>query len=622
MTVEDIVKTFVEPAQFKRLRQPVNSLLSGPRGAGKTTMMKMLQPEALEKWSSPNAMTISNEIAYTGVFIATDRTWKRQIEPPIRGDKPFHPVVSIITEAAFTCHVLREIVLAMRYRLSPEWPGTVKRSRGRIIDGSEASLSMKVADLSGLDKYEPSLNGVADALTIRLARLYGLQKAYRNGEEPPIPGWITTDCLAAASAVIDLFNRAVQQENHQWALLFDEMELAPTMIVQSLIDGMRGLPENLLLKLSISPVQPELSVLNLPYAGVPGQDFDLIQLTSARQSNSVEIGRRMLVAELKRRNIQVSPVRLLGKSVFASNDEGDGGVDRTDASARYSSYATNSSLLRRYKSLASIDKTFSEWLRDKDVDLDDLERLSPSDRAAKLRKIRNLVVVREHYRKAETMRRSRKSYGLYTGMDTVAAFCDGNPRLLTALIGQMLAPRTIIEGRVSRPDQSKAIESVMSRFFALIDSAEGVRDKRGHIATLADLVDQIGDALADRVIDFPFSDNVPLSFSVDRGVSDEAMQLLQSGINIGVFIHIPKRSDRRLRSDERVPLDLAGEQFRLSYVLAPYFGLPVRLGRSVALSDLLSQRARYRREGKSKVINEGHTVSQQYSFFPDLTKAE
>jgi hypothetical protein len=584
LPVRQIVDTFVEPGQFARLRRPINSLLSGPRGSGKTTMMKMLQPIALELWDSPAAEDVSSEIPYTGVFIATDRAWKRQLEPPIVEENLLGPEIRLVAEAAFTTHVLRQVVDAMTYRLSPHSRGRVKRSRARLEGGYDIKkLAANIARLVQLEYYEPSLTGIADSLTIRLSNLQGLQKSLREGRKFDIPEWVQADCLGIATAAINLFNRAVGQEDHQWALLFDEMELAPTSIVESLLKAMRGLPENVVLKLSISPVQPELFVLNLPYAGVHGQDFELIQLTYARQQNAIELGRRMLSAEAERRHFHTaSAVGLLGRSVFSSFDDGGGG--RTEGAARENPYAKSSELWKIFRRLEQIDPSFRNWLEQRNVDLNQLERLGPSERAATLRKVRNIVVVRESYRNASASRRSRKSYTLYTGADTVLTVCDGNPRLLTALLGQMLSDPEPTRGRVSRAVQSQAINSVIGRFFALIDSAEAVPLKNG-IATLSNLVHLIGEGFADRVIEQAFNDNVALAFSVDRGVSEATLKLLRIGINMGVFVHIPRRG-----VDERVPLDLYGERFRLSYVLAPYFGLPIRLGPAVRLTALIRPR--------------------------------
>jgi hypothetical protein len=595
MPVRQVVESFVENDAFTRLLRPVNTLLSGPRGSGKTTLMKMLQPMALELWTASSAISVSEQIPYTGVFIATDRTWKRQLEPHGSGGSPYEPKLRLIANAAFSMHVLREIIVAMQHRLSSPSPGLVRRSRAVLSPEGTYRLTANLARVARLDSFEPSLDGLVDALTIRLANLRAVQNALKTGTSTVVPKWSNIDALSAAEASIDIFNRAVKQDDHQWALLFDEMELAPTELVMSLLDAMRGQPRNILLKLSLSPVQPELSMLHLPHAGVHGQDFELIQLNYARQGDSLHFGGEMLRSAIQRRGLpNIDRTQLLGRSLFSSSDEGAGGQDREEMTSRRNNpYRKGSPLWKRYHSLAQIDPSFASWLARNGVDLNGLDGLDPIARAAKLRKVRNLVVVRQHYRSLRAGRRSRKSYELYVGADTILALCDGNARLLTALIVQLLGQTYssyVPALPLSTTRQSQAIESIIKRFFALVYAAEAVNLPSGGKVTLADLIHRIGESLASGVVEDPFSDNAPLTFFVDRRTSPQVIRLLQLGLNVGAFVHIPKRPDYR------VPLDLQGEQFRLTYVLAPYFGLPVRLGPSVALSSLLA----YSRRSGSK----------------------
>ncbi|MFT4394615.1 hypothetical protein ACLTEW_06735 [Gordonia lacunae] len=588
MPVAAIVESFAEPIEFERLRRPVNSLLSGPRGSGKTTMMKMLQPAALELWNTEGALHASSEIPYTGVFIATDRAWKRQIRPKLVDDNPFGPEIDTVAAAAFTTHVLRELTAAMRFRLSLPSQGLVKRPRV-VLSDPEDRLAMSLARVAHFTEFEPSLKGVWEALTVRMSHLREITKSLKEGRNFPIPDWVQVECIGAVCVFVDLFNDAVRDDQHQWALLFDEMELAPTSIVESLLDAMRGLPQNLLLKLSLSPVQPELSALHVPYAAVDGQDFELIRLSYPHQAASIDIGSRMLRESCGRRGLEVRDIAgILGRSVFASGDDGGGGRDRLDNSQSGNPYARNSTLWKKYKRLEKSDPSFSAWLSKNNVQLDGLESLSPVMRAAKLRKIRNLVVVREHYLREENRRRSRKSYELYTGADTLLLLCDGNARMLTALLGELVAVVNPETRRIDVPVQSLAIDHIIRRFFALIDSSEAVKAPSGEIATLNQLIQRIGDEFARHVISDPFSDNMALSFTVDKRVTRSTITLLQVGINVGAFVHVPKKSDTL------IPIDLVGEQFRLSYVLAPYFGLPVRLGRAINLSTLLVRGSRTR----------------------------
>jgi hypothetical protein len=615
MSVTQIAESFVYHDAFLRLSRPVNSLLSGPRGSGKTTLMKMLQPMALELWNGPQAETVRTQVTYTGVFVATDRTWKRQLEPYIAPDNPFRPELEIVANASFSMHVVRELLLTMAFRTRSATTPPVLTPTADIPSGSMRNLTINFARLLRVEgPLEPTFGGLADALSIRLAELQGLQVALRQGRNFPIPAWIQVDCISVAEAITDMFNRAANQPQHRWALLFDEMELAPPTIVLSLLDSMRGQPQHLLLKLSLSPLQPELSVLHRPYAGVHGQDFELIQLNHAKQSESLSFARSMLMSALQRRNLPFeSPKQFLGNSLFSSGDDGTGGQDRDDIESPRNPYAMKQPLWKRFASLAQGDVTFRDWLDRNGVALDGLDGLSPVMRASKLRKVRNLVVVREFYRRSENRRRSRKTYELYSGADTVIAFLDGNARMLTALIGHLIEPSISQDSKrgVSRETQSRAVDSIIRRFFALIYAAEGVVLADGTTVTLADLVHRIGQAISEAVVDDPFSDNVPLSFYVDRRVPAATVRLIHLGINMGVFIHIPRKPDAH------VPLDLEGEKLRLCYVLAPFYGLPVRLGPAVGLTALLSRHRRSRRSASRSPSFWGATGSLQQPLFDD-----
>lgn len=592
MAVNQIVDSFIEPPAFAQLIQPVNSLLCGPRGSGKTTMMKMLQPRALDLWTGERADIVRGQIDYLGVFVATDRTWKSQLQPKVQESR-FGPEIELVGQAAFTSHVLREIISTMRYKLGSSGADAGMR---HLADSESLPLVKALARVAGIEETEPSLFGLEIALSTRMSNLFSLQTRLREERKFDLPSFVGLECLSVATAAIDIFNRFSGHENLQWALLFDEMELAPTKIVTSLLDAMRGQPENLILKLSLSPVQPELSVLHRPFAGTDGQDFDLIQLSYAKQNDSLDLGRKMLMAEARRRGVNARrPQELIGVSDFSSLDDGGGGMDRREYQGRGNPYASNSKLWQKYKSLSDSDESFRAYLARRGIDLQKLESLSPVERAARLRKVRNIVVVREFYRKVAFRRRSRKSYSLYSGADTLILLCDGNARLLKALSGELFSSAEPAGLPIRRDAQSRVVESIISRFRNLIYSAEAVERADGRCVTLDELVDRIGAVLASGLIDEPFTDDPILTFVVDRKVSTETIQLLRIGINAGVFVHIAERSDNR------VPLDLIGERFRLSYVLAPFFGLPVRLGRKANLSTLL---------GKSFRLNEAPTTAR------------
>lgn len=619
-----VAKSFVPPHNFYTLVSPDNSLLSGPRGSGKTTLLKMLQPEALEEWEHPIATHVRSIVNYTGVFIATDRAWKEQLLP--RGDRPeaVAEVLRYLASSAFTTHVLRELTYAMAFRVHSRPPSELVEPHPRVNLDPRAELRLvrKLSNIAGLAAEADTLGDLSDLLTSRLVNLGGIRASFTdlrhspNGPQSDVNArnWLDLDCLTLAEGAIELFNNAAGERSHQWALLFDELELAPPSIVEALIDAMRGQSALTLFKLSLSPVQPELAKLHLPNAGVHGQDFEIIRLTYPGQLEALGFARALMSAEILKREYEreVSAEQLLGASAFSSVDQTSEDDESDTGSRAKDPYAVGTELWQRYERLAESDPSFAEWLERNDVDLFDLGRLSPVDRASKLRKIRNLVVVREFFRSPER-KRSRKSHSLYTGANALLTVVDGNPRMLKALVGQLLPASIPPSGRipqVPRAEQSRALDSVLARFLALIRSLPVVEMDGGRTFEVEQLLDLIGSSLAAGVVEEPFNDNVPTCFRVDRGTPAHVVRRLQLALNAGAIVHIPKDAGQLVRPD------LLGEEFRFSHILAPHYGLPLRLGKAVPLGRLLRmtrdgawrvvRTSRGRRRGSVEAVDGGH----------------
>jgi hypothetical protein len=79
LSPESVARTFIPSEKFAELAARCHSIVIGPRGSGKTSLLKMLQTTALETWNHEEAGEYRSRIDYTGVFIATDISWKEQL---------------------------------------------------------------------------------------------------------------------------------------------------------------------------------------------------------------------------------------------------------------------------------------------------------------------------------------------------------------------------------------------------------------------------------------------------------------------------------------------------------------------------------------------------------------
>ena len=567
----EVARTFVAPEYFQQLVQSDNAILVGPRGSGKTTLLKMLQSEALERWQSPNAELAASEVRSTGVFVGADRLWSEQLSASSGINK------DLVGMAAYSSHIALSLSRAMEYRVRGNEEGASRKHlRVVLARSAEREIASSFVDYFRLGKSAYDFDGVRRAVHGRLVELGQLRQAIRRGTAE-VPSWLEVDPLSAVRALTMDFNDYVGQPGHRWSLLFDELELAPRGILEDLLSQLRGGAPHLNYKLSLVPVVGQSRLLGGEFGAVEGQDVDYISLTDASRFSASRFTKSLLEHQLASRvpPINVTPHRILGDSAFDSADSSGPGARLSSA------YAPGGLVWEAMKRLRESDTSFANYLSRSQIDLNSLTTLSPDQRAAKVRKMRNVVVVRDYYRMAGR-RRSRKSLELYSGAATVLALPDGNPRMAMALIRELFSKWDRDSSNTISPSaQGEAIEIVLNRFVALLAAQEAERIG-GSASTVLQLVDNIGSNLATRVLDGNFSPDVPAAFKVDADVDQRLYPLIERAVNAGAFV--PVRSS----GAENLSASVAEQTYRLSYLLAPRFGLPIRAGKSVALSNLLT----------------------------------
>lgn len=555
-----VAERFVAPPQFWDVVSESNTVLTGPRGSGKTTLLKMLAASALEQWQDPQAARARSEVTYSGVFVPADRSWSGQVdsladqfEPELRG---------AVGLATFCIHALRSLSACAAMRVTPA-EGAVSHDRVLMDREAQEQIVAAVWKLWGLTEPVGSFTGLRFALSDLLVELGKLARRARRSAsaKTELEGHPALDLHPVESMIpfIERFNDAVGQEAHVWMFLIDEIEFLPPLIRSDLLKMMRGRDPRVMQKVSLAPYTA-ISERDDPLGGWVGHDYRRVDLTFGDKEDGYEFNRQLVEADLRERKINLTAEDLLGGSGrFESAPE------LADA------YAAGGDNAAHIASLAEKDASFRRWLVAHHIDADNPGATTGVDRSATLRKAMPIIMLRDEYLHLvgdRLDRRSRKQPRTYLGSHSAYAICEGNPRLLKALVSRLASAADSGElNDATRVDvltnASREYELHLRALTVPWALAPGLLPRR--------LVDKLGHYFEDRVLGEQFDPEPPLSFEIGSGdlqrpgLKDVLAQLIHYGA--------------------LVPIDES--RLRLTHMVAPLFHLPLRRGRAHAFRTIV-----------------------------------
>ena len=262
----EIAASFVIPPQYEQLVGPDHSFLVGPRGSGKTTLLRMLQGQALMAWTHRKADSYRRRVRYSSIFLPADRLWASQLAASGDGAR--------LGVAAFGTQLLSALVETMLYRIGDFGRECVLHPV-ELRHRAEVELVGDCAEAWRMKLRTPSLRGLQTALDNRMLHL-----AERLENREPVADeedWVRLPPIQALLFGLRAFNRQTGENHHRWALLLDEMELAPESVHQTLQSTLRGGDNNLILKLSFSPFDRYVASSVAVGKGAPDHDYRPIE---------------------------------------------------------------------------------------------------------------------------------------------------------------------------------------------------------------------------------------------------------------------------------------------------------------------------------------------------------
>lgn len=569
----DVARSFIPPEpSFGKLFSKNHALLVGPRGSGKTTLLKMLTVRALQHWDHPEAGAYARQITFNSAFIPADIAWGKQIEALDAGEREFGR-----QEAAFVLHCVRGLVRAMREAMDLGRSGDIQQHVQhlaiKMAPEREAEFVVVAAKVLQVEPLLPTLLGLE----------IGLEAELNRAATSEVGRFSHLTLPTIISTLVTTFNGLAGTDERRWALLIDELEIAPTRVRQFLLSGVRGFDERIIVKLAMAPYMEDAQFGSSPKSPHPLHDYQTIPLTYSNKNDAAQFTKALIRTTFQRLGFDIS----YPEEIFRKPKNAGFGYARPNSSRE-------KRIPDEFISLAQKDDSFAEYLSERGILRNDY-KFSENRVAQDIRKVVPIVVARDYYlRRFESKRgvgltRPRKSYGLYTGYPSVAEITEGNPRAILTLVTPLAQEQHLRAvsreklGAISTGSQANAIRRVELLLTSLLQviplDLAGFDEGRG----LLDFVDQIGRAFESRLVKGPFRTDYVGTFRLDLDAPVDLMSAVGKALNAGALIHVPSpggSSDTLLRG-------LAGQRFRISYALAPRYSLLLTLGDYIWLSSLL-----------------------------------
>lgn len=240
LSYTEISSFFIPTQNFKRLISPCHSILLGARGCGKTTMLKMLQPEAEYAFSQKEGAI---NIPFYGIYIPSDRQWSLILEQLSSNDE--NEFMQKMSKALVNINVLLaflETLKAIGAQKKIADNEMYEFCKGLIICWKIDSNIPPIIDILGI-----TLRNYANEIQ------YALQNKISNYQ---FPYAAVTPFMASLTLAVELAQYSFRNYNlkNKWALCFDEMEIAPDWLQQEIVNlNLRSRNQRFLFKITSTP---------------------------------------------------------------------------------------------------------------------------------------------------------------------------------------------------------------------------------------------------------------------------------------------------------------------------------------------------------------------------------
>ncbi|MFK7031326.1 ORC-CDC6 family AAA ATPase [Flavobacterium oreochromis] len=563
---KEVAEKFIFSPSFDKLKNNCHTVILGARGCGKTTLMKMLTLPALHNWNNPNAKKIIDEIPFYAVYIPTDISWilKEESFKNYDDDDIFKKSIS---KFAVNTNLFES--------LCDTFYNILKYELTNSEEEKEFELCMNLIERWKLKKSTvPKLQYIKTALQKRRDDVsQKIPKAIFNRTERQLidEDYFELDYKTSVTTVTTIFNRIYNiPTSKKMALCFDELEFAPAWLKKELYERLRSTDQNLLFKLSSSPLLPkEVEEIMKSESGASfGNDFEAIKMWELQSNNEFprKIIESLLVSKSNFENLE---------SFFGSN-------------IRYikklESYTKDSIYIKEIKELQSKDEMFRDFLIKNSINPINPIPVNEDQKSSIYRKMKPIVYFRNYFLRENRingkpiLKPNKKYIELYSGLEVLINITDGNPRWLIGLINSILNNNN--GNRVENNVQYDEIIKVSNRFINFIKNTP-ITLKDSKSLTTEKFIDKIGNYFQNELLGYKFQPEPISSFTFDLNNSIDYENIIEKGLLQGAFILVGSEK-------EIYDFEINNKRFKLSNLFYPRYKLPLRMNKTIKLSSIFT----------------------------------
>ncbi len=601
LSFEQVAETFIGNEYFEKLLKNSHSLILGPRGCGKTTLLKMLTPKALLKYYSLSNSELFYSVPFFAVYIPTDIQWKEQVECFEKEFSSFPTTTKFILNALINTNVYNSLIESF-----VSIAEIAAKESNINIEKFESSICKELIKIFELDDcISPSFYSIEASILKRISALNTLVNQigviYKKEDEISLPKYcfeefldkVREACLAFDSVFVDFLSLFPQKM--KWALCFDELEIAPKWLQIKLFKFLRSRDQRFIFKLTSTPIL-DVSEVESSTSATTIDDYIPIRIWVSNK-NDFRMWKvfceKLVLERLKRKYDKVINLKqLFGEFSYEQALVSDGKYNKSHLNIE--DYNAESIYLSEFKELCFKDTSFENYLNLKQISLKNPIPKSEKDKDEVFRKIKPYVYYRNYFMKSYDSKGARLRTRnipnpFYFGWSDICTISDGNPRTVIGLIDSLLTDLEFdSDGEVKTipfNKQSQIIYQISKKYMDVWSTNPKSNQLiSNQIYSLKNLISTIGECFQNEILKFDFKPNPTGTFSVDDSITTKLVKLIEVGLFLGAIVYLNPSENERLSAD------IINKRFRLSFLLYPYFKLPNRLEDSqLNLSTILSK---------------------------------